>query len=226
MFIGHNADAFADKRAAPQTSLGTLLLASEFIDVLWPVFLLAGIEHVRVDPGNTVFTPLDLYDFPWTHSLLMCFVWALAFGTVYGVARRDAFAAAVVGAVVLSHWLLDAIVHRPDLPLTPGGTARIGLGLWNSIPGTLALEVSMFAVGLVFYVTYTRAKDRIGAISLWAFVLFLLVSYVAAAFGPPPPSATVIAWVGLAGGLLTVAWGYWIDRHRAPITRHPSLVTP
>jgi hypothetical protein len=122
----------------------------------------------------------------------------------------------IVGVVVLSHWFLDLLAHRPDLPLVPGG-ALFGLGLWNSVPATLLVEGLLFAGGLAVYLRATRAKDRAGAIGFWALVVVLVVSYLGAAFGPLPPNAEAIAWTGLAGGLLTGAWGYWLDRHRESV---------
>jgi len=217
VFIGHFAVAFAAKRAAPSVSLGTLFVACELVDLVWPLFLLIGIERVRIDPGNTAFTPLDFIHYPWTHSLLMVVLWAAFLGLFYLVARKNVRAAILIGAVVLSHWFLDALAHRPDLPLAPGGEARVGLGLWNSVAATLAVEGLMFAAGLVLYVRLTRAKDRAGAIGLWALVAVLLASYAGAAFGPLPPSVETVAWAGIAGGALTAAWGYWVDRHREAV---------
>ena len=216
MFIGHFAVGLAAKRAAPSVSLGTLFVACELVDLIWPVFLLAGVERVRIDPGNTAFTPLDFVSYPWTHSLLMSANWALLSGLLYFSIRKNPRAAIIVGLVVLSHWFLDLVAHRPDLPLVPGG-AVFGLGLWNSVPATLLVEGLLFAAGLAVYVKSTRAKDRAGSIGLWALVVVLVVSYFGAAFGPLPPGAEAIAWTGLAGGLLTGAWGYWLDRHRESV---------
>ena len=129
MFIGHYAVALGAKKAAPRVSLGTLLLASQFIDLLWPIFLLLGLEHVRIAPGNTVFTPLDFYDYPISHSLLAVLGWSVGFGLVYYAVRRSGRNALILGAIVLSHWVLDFISHRPDLPLIPGMETRVGLGL-------------------------------------------------------------------------------------------------
>src|SRR4051812_45506817 len=157
MFIGHFAVAFAAKPAAPSVSLGTLFLACEWVDLVWPVFALIGLERVEIRSGITAFTPLDFVHYPWTHSLLMGAVWAAAFGLVYFVVRRHRRAALIAAAVVLSHWFLDLVVHRPDLPLIPGGDSRWGLGLWNSITATLALEGTLFLAALLFYVKRTRA---------------------------------------------------------------------
>jgi hypothetical protein len=214
MFLGHYAVAIGAKRAAPRASLGTLIAAAAFLDLVWPVLVLLGLERVAVAPGATAFTPLDFQHYPISHSLAMSVVWGAAFGGVYFLARRDLRAAAVLGLLVVSHWFLDAVVHRPDLPLTLGGDARVGLGLWNSIPGTLAVELAMFAVAIWLYAGGTRARDRIGGIGLAAFALFVLAIYAAAAFGPPPPSASAIAWSDL-GQWLVVALAAWIDAHRS-----------
>jgi hypothetical protein len=217
MFIGHFAVAFAAKPMAPTVSLGTLFLACEWVDLVWPLFLFMGLERMEIRPGITAFTPLDFVHYPWTHSLAMCAAWAAGLGLLYLLVRRGRRAAFVVGAVVLSHWILDLIVHRPDLPLAPGSEARFGLGVWNSILATLAIEGSLFVVALGFYLSRTRALDRIGRWGLYALIAFLLVAYVGAAFGPLPPSVEAIAWAGLIGGALTALLGYWIDRHRATV---------
>ncbi|HUQ24385.1 MAG TPA: metal-dependent hydrolase [Burkholderiales bacterium] len=214
MFIGHFAVAFAARRAAPAVSLGTLFVACELVDLLWPVMLLIGWETVRIAPGITAFTPLDFTHYPWTHSLAMCAVWALALAAVYRAFRPDTRGAIIIALVVLSHWFLDALSHRPDLPLAPGGEVRVGAGLWNSIPATLAVELAMFAIAIALYLRSSRARDRAGVIGLWALLAVLLASYFGAAFGPPPPNVDAIAWAGLAGGALMSGWGYWIERHR------------
>ena len=212
MFVGHFAVAFAAKRAAPTVSLGTWFIACELIDVIWPVLVLAGIETVRIAPGITAFTPLDFIHYPWTHSLLMCAVWALAMGALYWT--RNRVAAVVIALVVLSHWFLDLIVHRPDLPLVPGSDLKLGFGLWDSIPATLVVELALFGVGLGLYWSATQAIDRIGRYGLWVIVVFLLAAYAGAAAGPPPPSEAAVAWAGIMGGLVTAALGYWVDAHR------------
>jgi len=214
MFIGHFAVAFAAKRAAPTVSLGTLCVACELADLLWPVLLLAGVETVAIAPGITRFTPLDFQSYPWSHSLVMAAVWSVLLAAIYFAKNRRWLSCAVVGAVVLSHWFLDLVVHRPDLPLAPGSDVKVGLGLWNSVGGTLVVEGALFVIGVRFYLAGSQARDRIGHWGLWGLLALLLVSYVAAAFGPPPPGVAAIAWVGVAGGLVTAALGYWIDRHR------------
>jgi hypothetical protein len=214
MFIGHFGLGFGAKRAVPAVSLGALFAASQFADLLWPTLVLAGIEQVSVQPGITVVTPLDFIRYPISHSLLMLCVWGVAFGVIYTALRRARLHVAVTLALlVVSHWALDAIVHRPDLPITPWGSTRVGLGLWNSLPGTLAAEFAIFGVGVALYARATRARSRAGAIGFWLLVAFLAVVYLASVFGPPPPSATAVAWSAEAMWLI-VLWGYWIDRMR------------
>jgi len=215
MFLGHFGLALAAKEVAPKASLGTAILAAEFLDTVWPLFVLAGIETVEVVPGITKITPLDFTSYPWSHSLAMSIGWGAAFAAVYWLVRRDRRTALWLGALVVSHWLLDWIVHRPDLPLYPGEAARHGLGLWNSVAVTLVLEFGTLAAGFAFYLRATRAADRIGSIGPWALVAVLVIIYMGAAFGPPPPSVHVLAFSSLLGYLF-LPFGWWIDRHRTP----------
>ena len=216
MFIGHFAVAFAAKRAAPRTSLGVLVAAAQLLDLVWPVLVLAGIERVRVEPGNTAFTPLDFVSYPWSHSLLTAAAWSGLAGAVYWLAARYCRGAWVVGLAVFSHWLLDFISHRPDLPLYPGSGTFAGLGLWNSVAGTVAVEAAMFAGGVWLYAAETRGKDRIGRIGFRAFVAFLAATYIMNLAGPPPPNGQAVAAAGLAAYLFVI-WAAWFDRHRTPI---------
>lgn len=213
MFIGHFAAGFAAKRIAPRASLGTLFLAAQFIDLIWPVFLLLGLERVEIDPGNTVVNPINFVSYPITHSLFGVLLWSLLFGGVYFIARRSAQSSLVLGALVLSHWVLDLIAHRPDLPLVPWSDVKVGMGLWNSLPLTVLFEGSLFALGALLYSKATRALNRRGIVSLWGLVVFLLVMYAMNFLGPPPPSVEPIGYMGLLQWLF-IAWGYWIDRNR------------
>ena len=216
MFIGHFGIGFAAKAVAPNVSLGSLFLAAQFIDLVWPTLLLIGLERVRIEPGITRVTPLDFVHYPISHSLLAVVIWAVLFAAVYFFLRRRPRAAIVLGLAVVSHWLLDLIVHRPDLPLYPGSTQLFGLGLWSSVGATLAVELPIFAVGLWLYLRATEALDAVGRWALWALVVFLVAIYLANLIGEPPPNVTVLAWVGQAQWLLVV-WGYWVDRHRRPL---------
>ena len=215
MFLGHFAVGFAAKRLAPPISLGTQLLACQLLDLIWPVFVLTGIERVRVDHDATAFTPLDFSHYPWSHSLLMSLVWSAVFSGLLKMRRHAAVHAFCAAAVVTSHWLLDLLSHRADLPLWPTGP-RVGLGLWRSVPATLAVELGLFASGIYLYVRSTEPKRRAGHLVTWSLVAFLLLVYAGNAFGPKPPPAApaaMIAGPALAMWLI-VAWGYWADRLR------------
>lgn len=214
MFIGHLGLAFASKRLAPATGLGTLGAASQWVDLVWPVLLLAGVERVRIAPGDTAWTPLEFVHYPWTHSLVMSLAWAAALGVAYALATGYRRGAWVVGALVASHWFLDALTHRPDLPLAPWGAARIGLGLWNHPLATAVVEGALFAAGVLLYATGTRRDRKGGTAALWALVAFL-VGTTAANQLSVPPGETAIAWAGLSMWLL-VAWMAWVDRLRQP----------
>jgi membrane-bound metal-dependent hydrolase YbcI (DUF457 family) len=216
MFIGHYAVALAAKKVAPKVSLGTLFLSAQLADLLWPAFLLVGLEHVRIDPGNTAFTPLDFYDYPITHSLIGAIAWSLICGSLYYIFRREIRNSFVLGLVVFSHWVLDFITHRPDLPLGIGSNIYFGLGLWNTIPGTIAVELLLFILGIMVYIRTTSANDRIGTYGFWSLLVILILIYFSNIFGPPPPSARAIAIVGNAAWLF-VLWAYWIDRHRTVV---------
>jgi len=212
MFLGHFGMGFGSKAAARKTSLGTLFLAAQFVDLLWPTLLLLGVERVAIQPGITKVTPLDFTFYPYSHSLVAAIVWGLVIGGLYWLIKRYPRGALVVGALVVSHWVLDVAVHRPDLPLL-SRDPKVGFGLWNSLPATLLAEFGVFAGGLYLYLSRTVAKDRTGAIALWALVAFLAVVYAGNVFGPAPTSVAAIAWAGQAQWLL-VLWGYWVDAHR------------
>jgi membrane-bound metal-dependent hydrolase YbcI (DUF457 family) len=213
MFLGHFGLALAARKVAPETSLGTAVLATEFADILWPLFLLLGLERVAIVPGITRMTPLNFAAYPWSHSLLMDLVWAAALAAAYFVARKYKAGTLVVFAGVLSHWLLDWASHRPDMPLTPWSPDKFGLGLWNSVAGTVAVELLLFFGGLAIYLRQTKAQGRAGQIALWTFVVFLVVMWTGAVFGPPPPSVNAIKYSSL-GLWLLVPWAYWIDSRR------------
>ena len=213
MVIGHYAVGFAAKRWARRTSLGTLIAAAVLLDLIWPVLVLAGIEIVRITPGGTVVSPLTFVSYPWSHSLIMAIGWGILFGTLYLVFRRYLAGAIIIALLVVSHWLLDFIVHVPDLPLVPGNGPRFGLGLWNSLPASLAIELSLFALGIWIYVRTTTDRDRWGIWGLAGLVIFMLLIFAGATFGPPPPNTAAIAFSGL-GQWLIVGLAAWVDQHR------------
>ena len=216
MFIGHFAVAFAAKRAVPEVSLGTLFLAAQLADLVWPTLVLLGFEQFAIRPGITAVTPLDFTRYPYSHSLLGMAAWGALLGLVYLVPPRRPRAALLLFLIVLSHWFLDFVTHRPDLPLVIAGAERYGLGLWHSRIGTLLVEGSLFAIGVWVYARATRPLDRIGRWALIVLIAFLVLIYLGNVFGPPPPSVGAVVWSAQAIWLL-VAWGYWIDRHRTMI---------
>ena len=217
MFIGHFGIGFGAKSVAPKVSLGVLFIAAQFIDLLWPTLLLLGLEKVRIVPGATVVTPLVFEHYPISHSLIAVLGWAIFVGGIHFLLKRSRTAAVVLGALVVSHWLLDAIVHQPDLPLFPGSATVVGLNVWSSLPLTVAIEGTLFALGLWFYRRVTAPIDAVGRWGFVALVLFLLGIYAANLAGAPPPSSKAIAWAGQLQWLL-VLWGYWIDKHRRVIS--------
>lgn len=213
MFIGHFAVAFAAKRAAPRTSIGTMFVAAQLADLFWPIFLLLGWEQVRITRNANPFLTLDFTSYPWSHSLAMGVAWGVAFGALYFAVTRYSRGAIVVALLVPSHWMLDLIVHRPDLPLYPGGAARVGFGLWNNPLATVVVEGIIFVIGVAICVRSTQPRDRAGRYGLWALAAFLVVLYVVSLTSPPPPNVTALAWAALIGWPLTL-WPWWVNRHR------------
>jgi hypothetical protein len=213
MFIGHYALGLATKRVEPRMPLWALLAAPQVLDLLWPIFVLAGIEHVEVAPGDTAFTPLHFVSYPWSHSLVMSIVWGVALGAIVRVRGASLQGTGLVVALVVSHWVLDVVSHRADMPIWPGGGPLLGLGLWRSVPVTLVVEIGMYAAGVVLYARATKSKDRTGRWAYVGLVASLFVAYVANVLGPPPPSATAVAVSALALWLIPL-WGLWIERHR------------
>jgi hypothetical protein len=213
MFIGHDAVGFASKRFAPRTSLGWLIAAPLFLDLIWPVFLLLGIEHVRIVPGLMKMSAFDFTDYPWSHSLLMSVAWGVLCGGVYVAFTRYVRGGIAIGIGVVSHWVCDLVVHRADLPLYPGG-AKYGFGLWNHPAAVVVVEFALYAGGIAMYCRTTTARDRAGTIAMWAFIAFLAVIFAMTVKAPPPPSVAAVAYSALALWLLPV-WAAWFDRHRA-----------
>ena len=218
MFIGHFGLGFGAKKAASTISLGTFFIAVQFLDLLWPVLLLLDIEHAVIKPGTGHAQPIDFTDYPISHSLVMVLLWALLFGFIYWLIKRNIKAAIILAICVTSHWFLDLIVHLPDLPLYPGsGSPLLGFKLWNSFWGTLLVEGGVFITGLVLYVQSTTAKNSQGKIGLWILTGLLMASHAANLLGPPPPVMNAVAWAGNLQWLFVIL-AYWVDHNRAAIT--------
>ncbi|MFL6237075.1 MAG: hypothetical protein ACJ76N_28350 [Thermoanaerobaculia bacterium] len=217
MFVGHEAIGLAGRAKIPWISLGTWLMAVQFLDLLWPVFLLLGWEHVRIAPGITKLSPLDFYDYPISHSLVGALGWSVVFGVGYLILGKSERAlrgrgALLLGGAVFSHWILDLLVHRPDLPILPHGP-YVGLGLWNST-AELWIEGALYVAGIAIYLRATRARDAIGRWGLWVLLVLLAGMWLSGAYGPPPPDVRAIAWGALVIGWLVPLWAWWVDRHR------------
>jgi hypothetical protein len=221
MFLGHYGVAFALKRAEPKLSLGTLFLAVQLADLLWGVFLLAGWEQVRIDPGYTAVTPLQFVEYPISHSLVGMACWALIGAAVYySWPTRDTSrhwqAAAVVGMAIVSHFPLDLVVHAPDLPLFGQDSTKVGLGLWNNPAATLLLELAILAAGLAVYVVFRSRRHPVRAGRLAGLVLLLIALYLGSLYEPPPPNVTLLAVVDIIGLVLLAAFAGWVDRRATP----------
>jgi len=228
MFIGHYGVSLAAKRIDARISLGLLFLAVQFVDILWAVFVLLGIEKVRIVPGFTAASDLDLYYFPYTHSLLASLLWAAAIYVVFrllpaGAGSRRSTVAIVLGAAVFSHFVLDLIVHTPDLPLYDS-TAKIGLGLWNDAVTTYLIEGLILVGGLFLYLRSTSATTFAGKYGMIILVILMLVFNLDTLFGSPPPSPQFVAGSALSSYLVLAGIAFWLDRQRPAPTTQPSRV--
>ena len=218
MFLGHYGVAFAAKRVEPRVSLGSYAFAAQFLDELWPILLLVGVEHARPAPGLMPANQIDFVSYPISHSLLMTVVWGVVIGALYFAIRRYRRGAIVLGLTVVSHWVLDLPMHRADLPLWPGSSVVVGWGAWRSIPLTLLLDVGTFLVGLVLYLRASRARVRVGGWALWALVVVLMAVFLGGTFGPPPATERSLAMSAMSLWLV-VLWMFWIDRHRVMLSQ-------
>jgi membrane-bound metal-dependent hydrolase YbcI (DUF457 family) len=211
MFIGHFGTGFAVKKISKNISVGTSILAAQFIDILWPLFLLLGLESVKIEPGNTAFTPLNFIHYPFTHSLFAVLLWALLFGGVTFLIGKNKLHSIIFSLLVLSHWVLDLITHRPDLLLFPWSEFKVGFGLWNNIAATIIVEGFIFLYGSYLLIQSIHFKSKKGLYVTVGLILFLSIIYIMNVFGPPPPSEEPISYIGLAQ-IIFVVWGYYIDK--------------
>lgn len=210
MFVGHLAVALTAKRAAPTVSLAWLMAGATALDLVWPVLLLTGTERVSIVPGATAFNPLVFDYYPWSHSLALAVVWGFALAALarWRGVSRSVFG---LGALVVSHWVLDFASHAPDMPLWPGSSPHFGLGLWNSIPATFAVEGAMWLSGIALYL---RARPLHGlgpSFAFWSLVGVTTVMWAAGPWSPPPPSAQALGAFALIGWLI-IPWAALADR--------------
>ncbi len=211
MFVGHLAVSLAARRADRATSLVWFVVAANLIDLLWPFFLVLGVERARIAPGASAFTPLAFEHYPWTHSLLMVLVWAAILAAIARWRGVGARGTTLVGALVVSHWVLDLVTHVPDLPLWPGSETVVGLALWRSIPATYAVEGLLWLAAIVLYLGARRPRGAQGHLALWSFVGVSTVMWATGPYSPPPPDERSLAWFAMIGWVI-VPWAWWIER--------------
>jgi membrane-bound metal-dependent hydrolase YbcI (DUF457 family) len=225
MLVGHYAVGLIAKKLEPRLSLGTLVLAAMLADFLWCIFMIAGIEEVRLKPGLTVsngmraIDVLEAHKIAFSHSLVADLVWAGLVAGLYFFWRRNSYGAGILFVAVLSHWLLDFASHPPDMPLAPGIDRYFGLGLWTSIPATLAVEGSIWLLAIAVYIFGTRSS-RSARLVFFAGAAVLTLAWLGNIAGPPPSNLRTIGFSSLTFFSLTVAWGVWVDRvNRAVYSR-------
>jgi hypothetical protein len=216
MLLGHYAAGFAAKKWAPKVSLGVLFLAAVWLDLLWSLFLILHWEDVAISPGITKFLPIDFTSYSLSHSLVMAMAWGVVFWMVSLILTNNQKTSLILGGLVVAHWFLNVITHRPDLYLLPDGNPmgpHWGLGLWNSIPSTIVVELALLGVGVWFYATSTKAIGAQGQWLFWTLCGVLLASF-AGLFLMPVPKAPI--WVAVEGQiqLIFVVWALWTDDHR------------
>ena len=216
MFIGHFGVALAAKRVAPRTSLGTLVMAAQFVDLIWPIFLLLGMERVIIAPGTTAVTPLDFINYPLSHSLLADLGWASLFAGIYKLVKRDTRGAICLWFVVMSHWVLDALTHQPDLPLLPRqfDVRRPGFVELRVLDGDHR--------GHDFHCRRQDLRASHASRRAHGGIRVSIIPHRAGAdlhfqyfSGSPPPSEKAVAWASFSLWLF-VPWAYWLDHRRLP----------
>ena len=207
MFIGHYAIALGSKRLPNPPSLAVMFMAVQFLDLLWPVFVLLGMESFRIEEGNTQLTPLAFTHYPYSHSLVMALIWSLLFGAIYLRVTGNRRNAAWVGGLVLSHWVLDFLAHGPDLPLTPFGDVKVGLGMWNYPLAEITLEIGLFLAGIYLCI---KAQQYQRKVVFWSLIGFLLIIHVVNLLGPAPPNETAVTWTANLMWIFVI-WAWWAE---------------
>jgi hypothetical protein len=217
MFIGHYAPAFAAATSPKSPRLGALFVAAQLVDIAFFSFLILGVEKMRMLPGATVMNGMDLYDMPWTHSLVGAIGWGIVFAIAVKLLRGSWTAGAIGGAVVVSHWLIDLLVHRPDLTLA-GSPPKVGLGLWNHPWIEMPLEIAFAFGGLWFFVSRTHPIGTMGKWSPWALALGMAVLQAVNWAAPQPiapgPAPASTGWLGLFAYAVLALLAWWVARTR------------
>lgn len=216
MFIGHFAVGLASKRISQLPSLAVMFIAVQFMDLIWPIFVLTGIETFKIEEGITKLTPIDFTYYPYSHSLLMSIIWSILFGIIYFIITNNKKSSILLAGLVFSHWILDFITHRPDLQITPFSEYRVGLGLWNYPVLEIILEVGLFFLGVYLYYNTVRPKRKI---AFWLLIGFFLVIHIMNLLGSSPPSIEAVAWVANLMWLFVI-WAWWIEKKRRINSMH------
>ena len=219
MFAGHYSTAFAARKLKPVVPLWHLFIATQLLDFAWAILVLLGVEKVRVVPHFMEASMLDLYYMPYTHSLPGSLGWAMGAGLLYALwwkDKRKVAAGLIFGAAVLSHWVLDLIVHAPDLLLYPGGP-KVGFGLWESLLWSQLIEGGLLLGGVVIYVMCTQPKSPVGRWAPWALFAFM-VALQAYNHIPveAPPSPAMFSIMALFAYSLLALLAWLTDRIRMP----------
>jgi hypothetical protein len=210
LLVGHVAVGFLAKRVAPGVSLGTLVLAALLPDLLWCAFMIAGLEGVEmIKPGTTLMNSTVVSRMDWSHSLAS----GALLGGAFVIFRRNRTGAWVLFAAVLSHWLLDFASHNPDMALAPGTKLHLGLGLWNSIPETLAIEGALWLLALVLFVKASHSANRAALYVLWIVAALLTAAWYNNIAGPPPDTSRM-GISSLIFFALVTGWAYWMNQLR------------
>ena len=221
MFLGHFGLAYAAKRVEPRVPLWVLFGATQLVDIGWMFFILFDLERVEISPGITDANALNFVDYPYTHSLLGACVWtALAMIGAWLWFRTRSLSlrpTVVIGLIVLSHFWLDVIVHRPDLTLAGERTATLGFGLWNSIPATLILELGMLGAGMWLYYSATRPVSNGGVWGQIVFMTALTVLWIPSVFGSVPPNTVAISITGIVTTPMILLTTHWLERKRVTV---------
>ncbi|MFW2387265.1 MAG: hypothetical protein ACN4G0_02955 [Polyangiales bacterium] len=205
MFVGHYGPSFGLRRASGGVPLWVLFLAVQFVDVLWASLVIAGVEKVRLTPGFSASSPLDLYYMPYTHSLAASITWSVLLGVLAAFVwnRRGGI---VVALCVISHWLLDLPVHLADLPLW-GDVHKVGFGLWDRPLIAFILEAGVLFIGVALYAKHARSK-----VAIWIFGIAMLALQMTSLVMPPPETTTQFALMALSSYLFLAGAAWCVER--------------
>jgi len=216
MFIGHFGLGLTAKKLDRYVSLGTYFLAAQFLDLLWPIFLILGWEKAEPIPNGPPLENLNFVSYPYSHSLFFAVVWGILFGIVFYARTKRKGTSFLLGFLVVSHWILDYITHVPDLPIAPWSDYKVGLRLWDHQVATIVIESIIFIGGIIIFLQSVHFKKRVPYVSFFIMMLLLAGIFISSFYSPPPPSMKVLGWVGLSQWIF-IFWAFAIDRSKKPM---------